>query len=250
MTTSGTPLVPTVTSEGTNEILVNATSHSPETLTYWTDARSTMARPNPNISNCGLVIVQVQPDNQRGQGYIQGLTEATDGRTFYTTDTEAQPLTTWSNVTLDNRIFLTETSMTPGSVTGSQPQQLIEAADQHHIVEEEDEGYRTSPGSDTSPSSSSTLTSSPPKIARKTGPQNQQFGQKLVTARNGGHRVTSLAPGGHAYNGEETNNLMWLLDFKLDFFNEGQEAAAMAAAAARNAMPLGELYLMRKQPHD
>ena len=31
---------------------------------------------------------------------------------------------------------------------------------------------------------------------------------------------------------EESNNLMWLLDFKLDFFNEGQEAAAAAAIAA------------------
>ena len=33
-----------------------------ETLTYWTDSRSAMARPNPSVSNCGLVIVQVQPE--------------------------------------------------------------------------------------------------------------------------------------------------------------------------------------------
>ena len=66
------------------------TATTTEPLTYWTDARSsTMARPNPSVSNCGLVIVQVE--NNR---------PFEENRTFYQ---EPQSLTNWSNITLDNR---------------------------------------------------------------------------------------------------------------------------------------------------
>ena len=51
-------------------------------LTYWTDSRGSaaaaagMARPNPSVSNCGLVIVQVQPDPvQQRHPNFTGLAE-------------------------------------------------------------------------------------------------------------------------------------------------------------------------------
>ena len=77
-----------------------------------------MARPNPSVSNCGLVIVQVdQPPTQRGPP--TAYSEATPRTTTYYAHPQPaeQPhaqtqLTNWSNITLDNRIFLTESTAT------------------------------------------------------------------------------------------------------------------------------------------
>ena len=83
--TSSTAVVPTTAQPPTAVTTA-------EPLTYWTDARSSnMARPNPSVSNCGLVIVQVE--NNRPF-------ETAENRTFYQ---EPQSLTNWSNITLDNR---------------------------------------------------------------------------------------------------------------------------------------------------
>ncbi len=191
-----------------------------EPLTYWTDARSsTVARPNPAVSNCGLVIVQVQPDVQRNPAHTQTyVTSSAEGvrsaetavaPTYYAAETTQpgntgqQQLTTWSNVTLDNRIFLTTTA-SGSSLAANQP------------LEDDDEGYRTSPGSDTSPQSIN-HESPPPKSTAK-----KMIGHQKLT-RNGGV-ITRAQNSSHSGN-EDSNNLMWLLDFKLDFFNEGQDGA-------------------------
>ena len=90
---------------------------SAETLTYWTDSR-TMARPNPSVSNCGLVIVQVdQPPTQRGPTSYSEASATQRTTTYYAHPHPEQPhaqtqLTNWSNITLDNRIFLTESTAT------------------------------------------------------------------------------------------------------------------------------------------
>ena len=122
------------------------------------------------------------------------------------------------------RIFLSDstnlaTSQTHHVIQEDHPAQVVEVEE---TIEDDDEGYRTSPGSDTSPTS----TSSPPpsKVAPKKNVQPQQqvvLPQTRPQTRNGGMRLR------HAEGGQgpehESNNLMWLLDFKLDFFNEGQE---------------------------
>ena len=105
----------------TPQVAVVSTSAQPSTttepLTYWTDARSsTMARPSPSVSNCGLVIVQVQ-DNSSPRTTGQFVEE---NRTFY--HHEPQSLTNWSNITLDNRIFLSDStnmSVTQSPVIGN-----------------------------------------------------------------------------------------------------------------------------------
>ena len=74
-----------------------------------------MARPSPSVSNCGLVIVQVQ-DNSSPRTTGQFVEE---NRTFY--HHEPQSLTNWSNITLDNRIFLSDStnmSVTQSPVIG------------------------------------------------------------------------------------------------------------------------------------
>ena len=87
-------------------------------------------------------------------------------------------------------------------------------------IEDEDEGYRTSPGADTSPVSNA---SPPPPskvlAAKKTTVQPSPQQAARPQTRNGMRRVATNGEGGP----EESNNLMWLLDFKLDFFNEGQD---------------------------
>ena len=87
-------------------------------------------------------------------------------------------------------------------------------------IEDEDEGYRTSPGADTSPVSNA---SPPPPskvlAAKKTTVQPPPQQATRPQTRNGMRRVATNGEGGP----EESNNLMWLLDFKLDFFNEGQD---------------------------
>ena len=68
-----------------------------------------MARPNPSVSNCGLVIVQVeQPPNRPPYS-----TEAQRNYHYSPPQPhhEQAPLTNWSNITLDNRIFLTESNV-------------------------------------------------------------------------------------------------------------------------------------------
>lgn len=179
-------------SKSSNSAETSASSQPESQLTYWTDSR--MARPNPSVSNCGLVIVQVQPEQ------IQRNTQQyAEPNRYYSAESSAeQPLTTWSNITLDNRVFLTESNMNPV------------------MNEDDDEGYRTSPGSDTSPQS-------PPKnIAKKMLPPSVTS-QQMLTSQQSLQRRKQM---GHnlGANGEESNNLMWLLDFKLDFFNEGQDA--------------------------
>ena len=102
----------------TPQVAVVSTSAQPSTttepLTYWTDARSsTMARPSPSVSNCGLVIVQVQDNNRTTGQFVE------ENRTFY--HHEPQSLTNWSNITLDNRIFLSDStnmSVTQSPVIG------------------------------------------------------------------------------------------------------------------------------------
>ena len=103
----------------TPQVAVVSTSAQPSTttepLTYWTDARSsTMARPSPSVSNCGLVIVQVQDNNRTTGQFVE------ENRTFY--HHEPQSLTNWSNITLDNRIFLSDStnmSVTQSPVIGN-----------------------------------------------------------------------------------------------------------------------------------
>ena len=226
-TTKGTTPQVAVVSTSAAQPLPSSTTTEP--LTYWTDARSsTMARPSPTVSNCGLVIVQVENSPRQFE----------ENRTFYH---EPQSLTNWSNITLDNRytkflktlnvsqsqfifrIFLSDSTnmpaQSPHPVIQEEPgaAQIVEVEE---TIEDDDEGYRTSPGSDTSPAS----TSSPPpsKVAKKSSlvPQQSQQSttqpqQQRPQTRNGMRR----GEGGP----EESNNLMWLLDFKLDFFNEGQE---------------------------
>ena len=98
--------------------------------------------------------------------------------------------------------------------------QIVEVEE---TIEDEDEGYRTSPGADTSPASNASPPPSKVLTAKKTIVQPQQ--QQTTTqaprpqTRNGMRRVATNGEGGP----EESNNLMWLLDFKLDFFNEGQD---------------------------
>jgi hypothetical protein len=218
---------------------VEAVQQPQEPLIYWTDARtaSAMARPNPSVSNCGLVIVQVQPE-QRGQfEAVEAVTE----RSYYPHEHEQQQqqpqLTNWSNITLDNRIFHTDGSLAGHhQIIHEHPTtaQIVEITDKTSASEavpdheDEDEGYRTSPGSGNSPQSSQT-DSPPPKVAKKSSVPN--VGQRppggpmtadataAAARRNGGG-------GRKDGNNEETNNLMWLLDFKLDFFNEAEAAAA------------------------
>ena len=106
---------------------------------------------------------------------------------------------------------------------------------------EDDEGYRTSAsGSENSPQSSngSTTDSPPPKTASRKSAvlaaQRPLVRNGANLASNPGPRFTgsaqTLAPGGPGPGGvpgdpENANNLMWLLDFKLDFFNEGETGA-------------------------
>ena len=99
--------------------------------------------------------------------------EVTGHRTSYSypsehqTDQQSQQLTTWSNITLDNRIFLTDSSMTTaGQVIHAHEAAQVVGVDPEASVEDDDEGYRTSPGSDTSPQSNNTA-SPPPKMAKK-----------------------------------------------------------------------------------
>ena len=101
--------------------------------------------------------------------------EVTGHRTTYSyqpsephqTDQQSQQLTTWSNITLDNRIFLTDSSMTTaGQVIHAHEAAQVVGVDPEANVEDDDEGYRTSPGSDTSPQSNNTA-SPPPKMAKK-----------------------------------------------------------------------------------
>ena len=88
-TTKGTTPQVAVVSTSAAQPLPSSTTTEP--LTYWTDARSsTMARPSPTVSNCGLVIVQVENSPRQFE----------ENRTFYH---EPQSLTNWSNITLDNR---------------------------------------------------------------------------------------------------------------------------------------------------
>ena len=104
--TKSSPPPEAVTSQPQNGSAVT----SAETLTYWTDSR-TMARPNPSVSNCGLVIVQVdQPPTQRGPTSYSEASATQRTTTYYAHPHPEQPhaqtqLTNWSNITLDNRIF-------------------------------------------------------------------------------------------------------------------------------------------------
>ena len=157
------------------------------------------------MSNCGLVIVQVQPDpnhryEQRPQYHYAEQPQQPQ---------QPQSLTNWSNITLDNRIFLTETGMGQHGqpqILQDDPAQIVEV----EAVDEDDEGYRTSPGSGNSPQSSNSNESSP---------QPQKIsGGGLKKARP---TASSKTVNGLRKDGDE-NNLMWLLDFKLDFFNEAE----------------------------
>ena len=88
----------------------------------------------------------------------------------------------------------------PHQIINEAPAQIVEVE-----AEEEDEGYRTSPGSGNSPQSN---TESPsPKVVKKQPSRSVEAMKKRKD---------------HGGSGEESNNLMWLLDFKLDFFNESE----------------------------
>ena len=73
--------------------------------------------PNPSVSNRGLVIVQVEQPQSRSS--YPPNAEANSPRSFYQTSQQEQTqLTNWSNITLDNRIFLTESNVAASSSSG------------------------------------------------------------------------------------------------------------------------------------
>ena len=92
-----------------------ASTSTTETLTYFnldSTLSRTMAMPNPSVSNRGLVIVQVE----QPQRSSYPPNEASP-RSYYhqQSQQEQTQLTNWSNITLDNRIFLTESNVAASS---------------------------------------------------------------------------------------------------------------------------------------
>ena len=78
-----------------------------------------------------------------------------------------------------------------------------------------DEGYRSSPKS-----SASSVTSSPNIRGQVQGFPQHPYHNVPVTSAAGTANPQAVAIGGEE---QTSNNLMWLLDFKLDFFNDGQQ---------------------------
>ena len=111
-----------------SEAAASTSTTTTETLTYFnldSTLSRTMAMPNPSVSNRGLVIVQVeqppQSNTTRGSSSYPP-NEAASPRTYYqhhqtTSQHEQTQLTNWSNITLDNRIFLTESNVATASST-------------------------------------------------------------------------------------------------------------------------------------
>ena len=72
--------------------------------------------PNPSVSNRGLVIVQVEQPQSRSS--YPPNAEASPRSFYQTSQQEQTQLTNWSNITLDNRIFLTESNVAASSSSG------------------------------------------------------------------------------------------------------------------------------------
>ena len=168
------------------------------TTQYWIPQGSNLPRPNPTISNCGLVIVQVDRNGEIAANRNEVIAWNSDtgggGRTAAATHQliHGLPPPTSANP-MDEEI-----------------DEEVDEEDEEDFDEgnSSDEGYRTN--SNGSPHSSFESDSPSPRSEHKTDKLSKKVtGKKIVHNRDIGEG--------------EGNNLMWLLDFKLDFFNENQE---------------------------
>ena len=250
---------------------------------YWVDTNEaggvgqpthvSMTRPSPSVSNCGLVIVQVDSSTEKHQAGMQEdssyttakVTTAVDGSAY---QPPAQVIQHWQQPYPEMGSSAAH-QLIHGLPPPMSGQIILNAVEGEEIINEEvgedeeeeeeeeegevsDEGYRThssreaSPRSTTSGEESATETSGESSSSVKGGEKRPTAKRALIQVgaggrENGGVKNTGIAQeAGNSNNvatnnseklqqqgqsskgeqGKEEGNLMWLLDFKLDFFNE------------------------------